>query len=88
MPEDGYHTINFSKGSTFAVKVLILAYNMKDNLFGYLFCLRGVYHLRDGSVIGRMPRLSQKRNAEYHIDVARKKGAAFRSDLLGAEKSL
>lgn len=78
MLENGYHTINFSEGSIIAVKVLILEYNMKDNSFG-----REAYTiLEDGSVVGRMPRPSQKRNAGYHIDVARKKGAAFRYDLL------
>lgn len=77
MPENGYNTINFSKGSIGAVEAVILTYNIKDSPFGYSFRLRGVYDLGDGSMIGRMPRPSQKRKTEYHIDAARKKGAVF-----------
>ncbi|MCJ1262636.1 hypothetical protein MMC22_002506 [Lobaria immixta] len=87
MPAYGYDTFNFCKSSTVVVEALILVYNMKENPFGYSLCLRGIYHLGDSSVFGWMPRPSQKRTAEYHLDIPRKRGAMFRSDPLRVAES-
>lgn len=83
-PEAGYNLMHFKKGSAVAVEVCKLAYNLTSNPFGSSLQLQGVYHLGEGSIIGHLPRPSQKRNAEYQIGAARKKGGAFRADLVGS----